>query len=323
MAERRNPLAEAQDVLGGAARGVVLEPSPPAVDDGEWFADDPVNTQVAGNGPLVSPAGNGDESWVDRIAVEPSLTTWASERSLAAHRRLETPPAALVETRLGLHRLATYVVAPARHAVTGKFGLRWVRGGFGTPFFGTDRQVRVEGGELVVQEGDRVRSAPITSLRAAAELIGSEIDPEVATEHDSPPLGDVDEMLSVDPQAVDYLDAWWGLATYTLERLRADHGSVDPSRVQLWPGHFDPAVEIGDDDHRASYGASPGDAGRPDPYLYVALWNPDRAGIDPDDEFWDAEAFTGAVLPLAPLLEAEDQAAAAIEFFREGRDRLS
>lgn len=328
MAEVRNALAEAQEALGGSVRGVVLEPSPPAIDDGEWFADDPVNADVAGDGPLVTPAGNGDESWVDRIAADPSLAAWASERSLAAHHRLEAPPATLVETRLALHRLATYVIAPARHQFTGKFGLRWVRGGFGTPFFGADRQVRVEGSELVVQEADGVRAAPITSLRAAAELIGSDIDGEVAAEHDSPPLGDVDEVLPIDPVAVSYLDGWWGLATYTLERLRADRASVAPSRVQLWPGHFDPAVEIGDDDRRASYGASPGDATNAEPYLYVAPWSPDqagpdKAGIDADDGYWNAASYTGAVLPLARMLEAPDQAVAAIEFFRDGRELLT
>ncbi len=323
MAEVRNALAEANEALGGSARGVVLEPSPPAIDDGLWFADDPVNADVSGAGPLVSPAGNADESWVDRIAAVPSLTAFASERSLAAHRRLGAPPPTLVDTRVALHRLATYVIAPARHRATGKFGLRWVRGGFGTPFFGADRQIRVEGADVVVQEDDQVRSAPITTLRAAAELIGGEIDAEVAAEHDSPPLGDADETLPVDPVAVSYLDAWWGLATYTLERLRADDASVDPSRVQLWPGHFDPAVEIGDDDHRASYGGSPGDAANPEPYFYVALWYPDKAGIDAEDPFWNAESYPGAILPLAHLLDAPNQTVAAIEFFRAARSELT
>ena len=323
MAELRNALAEAQSVLAGSGRGVVLEPSPPTVDDGEWFADDPVNATVTGEGPLVSPAGNGDETWIDRVAAEPGLAEWASSRFLAAHTRLPGPPASLVDTRTALHRLATYVIAPARHQATGKFGLRWVRGGFGTPFFGHDKQVRVEGADIVVQEGDQVRSAPITTLRAAAELIESEIDAETAAEHDSPPLGDVDELLHVDADAVGYLDSWWGLATYTLERLRAEEASVDASRVQIWPGHFDPAIEVGEPDQRGSYGASPGDASTAEPYLYVSVWWPDKVEIDPDDPYWNAESYTGAVLPVSELLAAADQTEAAIEFFRAGRSRLS
>ena len=43
------------------------------------------------------------------------------------------------------------------------------------------------------------------------------------------------------------------------------------SSSQLWPEHFDLACEIGDADAgtRANYGASPGDAAIPEPYLYV------------------------------------------------------
>ena len=323
MTEVRNALAEAQQKLGGTARGVVLEPSPPAVDDGEWFADDPTNTDVPGRGPLVSPAGNGDMTWTEQVAADPTLADWAGDGALAAHRRLVAPPAELVETRRALHRLATYVIAPARHQATGKFGLRWVRGGFGTPFFGADKQVRVEGTELVVQEAGQVRAAPITTLRAAAELIGSEIDAETAAEHDSPAMGDVDEVLAVDAAAVAYLDTWWGIGTYTLERIRVDRDSVDPSRVQVWPGHFDPAIEVGDDDHRASYGASPGDEATPGPYFYVALWWPDRAGIEPDDPFWNAEGYQGATLPVSSLLDVDDQPGAAIDFYRTARAKLT
>ena len=35
-----------------------------------------------------------------------------------------------------------------------------------------------------------------------------------------------------------------------------------------------PAIEIGDENHRGSYGASPGDDAIPEPYLYVSVWWP-------------------------------------------------
>jgi len=41
----RNPRAEAEDRLGGRYQARVLEPSPPTVRDGPWFADDPLAPQ--------------------------------------------------------------------------------------------------------------------------------------------------------------------------------------------------------------------------------------------------------------------------------------
>jgi hypothetical protein len=321
MSHIRDPRAEAEARVGPGRSARVLEPSPPAVDDGPWFADDPVNVPT-GTGPVVAPVG-GDLTWSQVTADDPELATWAAERWLVDDARLPDLPPGLEATRVALHRLATYVVAPARHQTNGKFGLRWTLGGFGTPFFGDDRQVRVEGRHLVVQDGDEARSSELASLRAAAEFIGSQVDTETAAEHDSPPPGDLDEQLTVDPAAVAFLAAWWGLGTAALERLRADAESVDPSRVQLWPGHFDPGVEVGDEDRRASYGASPGDAAHPEPYLYVSVWWPDRLALDTDDAYWNAEGYVGALLSYSELAAADNQIAAAVEFFRAGRDRLA
>jgi hypothetical protein len=65
---------------------------------------------------------------------------------------------------------------------------------------------------------------------------------------------------------------------------------------------------------RASYGASPGDDGHPEPYLYVAAWGE----IDRSDSFWNDEAFNGASLPYRDLLAAEDQRRAGLTFLRDG-----
>ena len=51
---------------------------------------------------------------------------------------LEVLPPDYAETREALHRLACYVLSPARKAVTGRIGLRSTPGGFGTPVFGAD-----------------------------------------------------------------------------------------------------------------------------------------------------------------------------------------
>jgi hypothetical protein len=317
----RNPRADAEAKLGSGLVARVLEPSRPAVDDGQWYADDPVNA-ATGPGRIVAPVG-GNLSWNDQVAAHPELAAWAAEHWLIDAARLPSLPADLERHRTALHRLATYVIAPARHQANGKFGLRWTAGGFGTPFFGDDRQVRVEGGQLVVQQGETVRAGPITSLRAAADLIGSDIDTETAAEHDSPPIGDIDEDLDISPEAVDFLGSWWGLGTAALERLRADPGSVDPSRVQLWPGHFDPAIEAGDENRRASFGASPGDHNTPEPYLYVSVWWPDRLQLDIADPYWNADGYVGALLPYRDLARSDAQIVTAFEFFRAGRDRLA
>ncbi|MDH3680332.1 MAG: hypothetical protein OEV40_10340 [Acidimicrobiia bacterium] len=320
MVHARNAIAEANAALGNGLGGRVLEPSPPAIDDGEYYADDPVATDVAAER-IVSPV-DGDLSWADVVAERPDLAAWAAERWLGGPRRLLPIPDGLAEARTALHRLATYVIAPARHRVTGKFGLRWTKGGFGTPFFGDDVQIRVEGDQLIVQEGDSARATTITSLAAGAEFIGSDIDGETAAEHDSPPVGDVDADLGVRAEVTEFLSSWWGMGTAALEILRADAASVDPSRVQMWPGHFDPAIEVGDEDRRASYGASPGDGGSIEPYLYISVWWPDRLELDSDDPFWNAEGFTGALLGYGEIAVADDPVAAAVEFFMNGRDRL-
>ena len=112
------------------------------------------------------------------------------------------------------------------------------------------------------------------------------------------------------------------MAFAALEAVRADEASVDPSRPQLWPGHFDPAIEAGDEDHRASFGASPGDHSIDEPYLYVSAWWPDRLDLDRSDPMWNAPSFTGAMLRLSDFPDG-DPVAVAADFFRTARNALS
>ena len=42
-------------------------------------------------------------------------------------------------------------------------------------------------------------------------------------------------------------------------------------------------------------------------------------GVETSGPLWNATAFTGAVLPFADLVDATDQRAAALEFFRARR----
>ena len=63
------------------------------------------------------------------------------------------------------------------------------------------------------------------------------------------------------------------------------HPDDTPSEIQLWPEHFDLALDLGPESGRANFGASPGDGGHALPYLYVGPWNPN------DDPFWNAGTY--------------------------------
>jgi hypothetical protein len=302
-----NARAEAYERLQGRYEARVLEPSPPAVADGPWFADDPAARGEAPAGrTVVSPVGTGDLRWDDLASTDPGLAERCADRWLGAYRRLGPGPSSLVATRISLHRIAEQVVSPARRNATGKIGLRYTRGGFGTPFFGADVQVRVRGTELLIQDSTCERALPITTLDAAADHIGRELLP------DDVQLGP--ELLDVDPEAAAFLGDWYGFAASVLEELRASAGAdVDPSRVQLWPEHFDLAVELGSEaaGARAAYGLSPGDDDHPEPYLYVAPWVPPAPG-----DLWQATGFSGAELQYTELLDAPDQRETALASFR-------
>jgi hypothetical protein len=285
----RNPRQEAFDRLAGRYEVRVLEPSPPAVDEEPWFADDPAaRGGVAPGREVVSPVSTGDVLWDDLVSGNQDLAAWCSERWLGAYRRLTAPPAELVTTRLALHRVAEDVMTPARRAANGKIALRYVAGGFGTPFYGDDMQMRVDGTQLVTDSAAGPRREALDGVDEAASRF----------------LGD-----------------WFGFAASVLEQLRAEADpSLDASRVQLWTEHFDLAVELGDEaaEARAGYGCSPGDEEHPEPYLYVVPSTSERAS----GEGWNATEFAGAELPYAELLAAADQREAALEFFRDRRDAL-
>ena len=301
----------------------VLEPSPPAVHIGPWFADDPAavaNVDQATTR-VVTPTSAGDLRWSDLAAADESVAAFCQPRWLANHKPLSAVPDHYPVRRDDLHRLAYGVVSSTRKTVNGKFGLRWTMDGFGTPFFGDDTQVRVEGNLLVVQRDDKVEAETITTLGAAAQFLGVEATSDQA-EHDTVALGDLDRPLTVDGELVAFLGDWFGMATAALEELRCTPDAFDPSRVQLWPGHFDVAVEIGDVESeritRATYGASPGDAAHPEPYLYVGPWGP----VDPGDPFWNDTAFTGASLPFAALVGDPNPCGVALGFYLQAFSRL-
>jgi hypothetical protein len=317
----RNARAEAQALLVDGYHARVLEPSPPASADADWYAHDEAAVGAGVDGRVVTPTSAGDVTWDQLAQTDDGVATFARDRWLGHWRRLGPAPDELAEARADLNRLAFYVMSPARRSVNGKIGLRWTLGGFGTPFYGADRQLRLEALDLVLQEAAAVRTAPLTTLASAAAVAGVELDPGSKGDFDVPDMGDEHRPLAVRAEHVAFLSDWFGFATSVLEELRLDARPDDAvSRVQLWPEHFDVAVELGSEESgaRASYGASPGDAAHPQPYLYVAPWTASDRG----QPYWNDDAFGGASLLHDQLVEAPDQRAAALDFYRRGRELL-
>jgi hypothetical protein len=320
-----NPRQEAHERLGGAYEVRVLEPSPPAVTEPPWFADDPVARGTSPEGkPIVSPVTTGDITWDELARDDPELARWCAERWLGAWRSLPPlPPAETFEvTRRSLHTLAEHVLARARYDANGKIGLRFTRHGFGTPWFrhgDRDAQARVERTRVIVHRDEQTRSAEITTAVAAAELAGIEPGAPADVYTPATPL-EPDAGLVVDEQSAHFLGEWYGFAASVIEQVRAEAGPADqPSRVQLWPEHFDLSVDLGDESAggRGTFGASPGDDAHSNPYLYVTHWSP-----VPADEYWNATSFEGASLSIDVLADARDQRGAALAFFHRGHEVL-
>jgi hypothetical protein len=187
----------------------------------------------------------------------------------------ELPPtfSATVES---LHALAEKVLAAAYFQATTHIGLRPTPRGFGTPVFGEDERVRLDATALVHERAGQVRRHQCTTLTAAAAFVGvplgapSVFSPATTIAPDAP--------LSIDRDAALALADWYALGAALLHDVRTTHEGVSATDLQIWPEHFDLACELGDESAgtRANYGASPGDAGIPEPYFYVGPWDPAR-----------------------------------------------
>ncbi len=228
-------------------------------------------------------------------------------------------PDGFAATRDSLHRLARYVITPRRQQIDGRERLIQLPGGFGTPVLSTDLQMRVDGVDFVVAQSGSVVREPITTLRRAGELVNVEPSDHTA-KPDIPQMGDIDETLTVDSDAAAYLARWFAFSSAVLAALLADEASTDATDIVIWSHHFDPSIELLADNHRASYGGSPGDGTIAEPYFYVAPWSPDDVAPDP---YWNAEGYVGSALRASKLSSSDHALGAAIDFLRRGRDLLA
>ncbi|HEX3669594.1 MAG TPA: hypothetical protein VHY55_10625, partial [Acidimicrobiia bacterium] len=274
--------------------------------------------------PIVSPVTTGDVTWDELCHDDPELASWCADRWLGAWRPLPPLPArdAFAPTRAARHTLAEHVLARARYDANGKIGLRYTRRGVGTPGFrrlDQDAQLRLDRTNVVAHRDGETRSIPVTTVAAAAEVAG--VEPGAPDEVYTPATALApDTSLVLDGRSVEFLGAWFGFAASVLEQVRAEADSLDqPSRVQLWPEHFDLSVDLGDEraGRRGTFGASPGDDVDPDPYLYVT-----HSGDVAENEYWNEEHFPGASLTMDTLAAAPDQRASALTFLRRGRELL-
>jgi hypothetical protein len=233
---------------------------------------------------------------------------------------MDPVPATYDTTREALHKLAVYVISPARARHNPRqLALRATPGGFGTAPYGPAATVlRVDGDQLLIETPEMRNAEPITSIAAAARLAGIDPDTDQQDRYDVPPHGDLDATLPVDPDASRLVGAWFALATDALESLRFEARPEDAaSIVRIWPEHFDAAIDLGRDAQRTTFGASAGDRHHHAPYLYVTRPEPPA-----DDAFWNADWFSGAYIGYDAIASAVDPVAAAAGFYRDARRRV-
>lgn len=222
-----------------------------------------------------------------------------------------------------LRRVATHVLARARHQATGgRFSLRVTPGGFGTPDLPNGRRVRVAG-SMLIAESDRA-GAPSTltmsirgaSLSGLAHYAGAKLTAPFDVGEDTPSVGQVGVPIALDVPTAEAVSRWFVTAAAVLDRMLVELPKrCAPTMMRLWPEHFDVAVDVrARTGVRTNLGASPGDAFLPEPYLYVGPWTPDRPG---GGSYWNASF--GAARAASSFETVDD----AVAFFEEGVGRLA
>jgi hypothetical protein len=229
-------------------------------------------------------------------------------------------PEVLTTTRRSLHALGEHVLGAALFQGRHRIGLRQFTGGFATQNYlhvrdgaAVERRAMLVGTEVVVRDDDLSggtieERAPVTTLAAAAALVG--VDPGLTAECGytpaAPPAPDAE--LVVDPGAAAFLAEVLATGYAALVVLSAHFVDEEPTEIQLWPEHFD----LGTSFREVNYGLSLGDEEHPYPYAYVGPWS-----SPPQGGFWN-ESF-GASLTFEEVPTVDE----VLTFLGEGRRQAS
>ena len=209
----------------------------------------------------------------------------------------------LAATRTAWHRVAEHVLAAGQFAAAGRIELRISPGGFSTVVGIDGRQLAVVGSDLVVDDGNQRRTAPLTTVAACAAFAG--VRPGLRGSYSPTTAPDPVAPLRIDDDAARLLAAWFTLGDAALRRFGGAAGEP-----VLWPEHFDVGITV----DAVNYGCSPGDETIPEPYLYVG---PHEGPPAPGDTFWNA--------PFGAAATAEEvrDIDAALVFFERGRSLVA
>lgn len=214
-------------------------------------------------------------------------------------------PDTYAATRQALHVVAARVLGAARYLAVGRMGLTVVPGGFGTPEF-NGRHLSVVHGTLT----DGGRSHELGLLGDACAFAGVPMKTVLPPALNIP--ASPGQSVAVDRAAADTLADWFAFSRALLTRFAdACLPSETPTGMQLWPEHFDLAMDAGCEQGRATYGSSPGDHFIAEPYLYVGPRERQHGA------FWDREF--GAALTYGDVVRGDDP----LHFFLRGRELLA
>jgi hypothetical protein len=158
-----------------------------------------------------------------------------------------------------------------------------------------------------------------------AGLLGRALEPPLdrSAEIEAHPVASGAPFSAADADAFAELGAWFGNAHRLLTAVVANNPGA--SAVRCWPHHFDIATLISLDSGRDAEtarsigaGLSPGDTGRPAPYIYVTPWpypSPENLPELEGGGIWNTAGWVGAVLESAVLLDGTGDPAPRAERF--------
>ena len=264
----RHPRSEAEERLGGDYGARVLEPSPPAIDEEPWFADDPVNSRFR-------------PRWCRRCQTGISLGG-ACRHQLPAGAGPPTGrwyPRRFQLCPMGSSRRGTHCTKWRSTSSPRCVRLPTARSGCGSPWGVRDALLRrrpaVEGRRAVPRRpawhGGNRRAAHHHRRRPPPSGCRGELSIE------GPPRWDDSRGLGCRAGARGFLCL---VVRNRHQGARGPPDSETPNSshrgCRSGPSTSTPPWRSGRRKRAAAFGGSPGDEDHPEPYVYVSPWSPPR-----------------------------------------------